>query len=283
MKNVQLNQLWYHSVIIRIPPGTPESEFADAYISDFIYSFFNNETNVKDFVFQLERGSKLGKLHYQMYIHLFKKQRSHTLQKNWDLTFPDQIGVEFTSTAGIKACKDYCMKKETRVSGPWGKDKLRKYLGNDLKCMETPFKWQQNVLDIIRTKPDDRTIHYLWEKDGNVGKSKLVKYLEFNNIGTTIPLGNAVAVKYGVCSEPAARVYLIDLPRTLGRNEEASAMYSAIESIKNGFVKCSMYGKPKKLLMEPPHVFVYSNYPPPKEKNNILSADKWKIIHVTKE
>ena len=43
--------------------------------------------------------------------------------------------------------------------------------------MEEPYGWQSEVMEIIKQKPDKRTIHWFWEPDGCKGKTTLSKYL----------------------------------------------------------------------------------------------------------
>lgn len=268
--NNEQNGLWIHSVIIRKGSHITDDNFSSDTSRDFIKSFFHEHPNIKDYLFQLERGEKEGKLHYQMYIKLHKKQRSITLEKEFRETIP-HVGVQKCSTLGRCALKHYCMKKTSRVKGPWGKRPI--YFGNDLKVMETPFHWQYDLVDLLDQPPDDRTIIYIWEKTGNVGKSKLVKWMCFNKKATRIPLGTATQLKCSVISEGAHKVYLIDIPRSIGSEERLGDLFSAIEEVKNGHIKTAMYGKPSELFMEPPHVVVFSNYPP---SLKLCSVDRWK-------
>lgn len=38
--------------------------------------------------------------------------------------------------------------------------------------------WQKDVLDTIEGTADNRTIHWIWKNQGNIGKSFLAKYLK---------------------------------------------------------------------------------------------------------
>jgi hypothetical protein len=70
-------------------------------------------------IFQLEKGEKTGKLHYQIYIKLKqnKKVRAKTLARYLNSAL---YGVEVRIAINGALSKEYCMKKATRVEGPWG-------------------------------------------------------------------------------------------------------------------------------------------------------------------
>jgi len=252
-----------------IPIGSmPESEFASLHttIIDFLAE------TCQDYIFQLERGAKEGKLHYQLY---FKKTppkiRARTLAILWNDRFPG-ISVRAASSDGLLALKSYVIKSDTREAGPWGMRPI--YTGTDLDCMKKPNPFQEKIIALVKTKANDRDIHYFYEPKGGVGKSKLVKYLCFNKLACRIPMGNATQLKTFVCQAGAHSAFVIDIPRTTGQIEKLADLYSAIEEVKNGFVQSPMYGKLHQLYMDPPHVLVFSNKPP---VVSVLSKDKWKI------
>jgi hypothetical protein len=43
--------------------------------------------------------------------------------------------------------------------------------------IEEPYGWQTEIINLLKDKPDKRTIHWYWEDKGNVGKTTLCKYL----------------------------------------------------------------------------------------------------------
>ena len=56
-----------------------------------------------------------------------------------------------------------------------------------------------------------------------------------------------------------------------------SELFSALEEVKNGWVESPMYGRADELIMEPPHVWVFSNELP---NLNHCSLDRWTIWHL---
>ncbi len=167
------------------------------------------------------------------------------------------------------------MKEDSRVAGPWADRPL--YMKRDLICMQNPFPWQQSIIDSVSTQPDDRTISWVVDHGGNVGKSKLVKYLHVNGLAQRIPAGTATQIKTFVIAVGAARAYLVDLPRTSGQYESDDCIFSTLEDLKNGFVISGMYGKVQELIMEPPHLWVFANRAPPVSK---MSLDRWHVHYI---
>lgn len=179
------------------------------------------------------------------------------------------VTVSVCSDDGKEQLKAYAMKEETRLAGPWADRPL--YRGQDLCCMKLPFPWQNTIMAKIAEKPDDRKIIWISNKSGNVGKSKLLKYLCYKKLAKRLPLGNATQLKTNCIVQGPARCYCVDIPRTIGTTEKMSDLISALEEIKNGWITSAMYGKYQELMMEPPHVLVFANFSP---EIDCLTADK---------
>ena len=231
----------------------------------------------KRFVYQWERAPSTGNLHCQGYINLRNKSYYSGNKIASCLSALGMKGVTCkpASDAGKEFLKMYCMKEDTRVAGPWADRPI--YRGQDLVCMSKPFPWQKDIIERIACPPNDRDIIWINDAGGNVGKSKLVKYLKYKKLAVKIPMGNATQLKTNVIAQGASRCYVIDIPRTVGSTEKMSDLISAIEEVKNGDVTSAMYGKVQELLMQPPHVIVFSNQPPP---YGLMSADRWKVFGV---
>ncbi len=232
------------------------------------------EKLAKRFVYQYEKCPTTGNIHLQGYVNLRKKSY-HTgkpLAKQLCALGLPGVTCKPASTNGKVALQSYCMKQDTRVHGPWADHPI--YQGQDLNCMSNPRPWQQEIMDRIAKKPDDRTIIWINDDGGNVGKSKLLKYLAYKKLAKRIPLGNATQIKTNVICQGSARCYCVDLPRTTGTTEKMQDLISALEELKNGWVTTAMYGKHQELMMQPPHVLVFSNQSPP---IHMMSEDRWKV------
>jgi hypothetical protein len=144
-----------------------------------------------------------------------------------------------------------------------------------------PF--QQSIVNLMI--PEDRFINCLICTTGNVGKSYLVGYAATKGLCIQIPLCNDFKECMGmVCDilsdgdirEP--NCICLDLPRASSK-ERLQGLYSAIESIKDGYSYDSRYHM-KTWRYESPAVWVFTNKEPDK---TLLSMDRWKLWKVNAE
>ncbi len=133
-------------------------------------------------------------------------------------------------------------------------------------------KWQQDVLDIIDSKPDNRKVHWFYEHEGNTGKSFLCKYIDLKHDviiagGKKADIFNQVKVHMDADKDPT--IIILDVPRdTLDYIN-----YGAIESLKNGHIYSGKY-EGGKCIFKIPHVIVFANEGPDRSK---MSSDRWDI------
>lgn len=140
--------------------------------------------------------------------------------------------------------------------------------------------WQQNIVDICDTEPDSRTIYWVWEPIGNVGKSFLVKYLfmKHNAIigdGKKADVFNQVKTWMDEREEESPRLIILDVPR----HNIDYVNYGSIEQIKNGLLYSGKY-EGGTCLYEFPHVFIFANTPPDLAK---MSLDRWVVMPIGPE
>lgn len=135
--------------------------------------------------------------------------------------------------------------------------------------------WQKAIIETINENPDNRTINWIWEEQGNVGKSFLCKYLaiKYDAIiceGKTNDILNQINIHIENNKEP--KVILIDSPRC----HENYINYSCIEKVKNGLIYSGKY-EGGVCVFPCPHVIVFANHEPNEDK---MSGDRWKIINI---
>lgn len=140
----------------------------------------------------------------------------------------------------------------------------------------TEFRpWQQVVVDLCQTEPDERSIYWFWEPVGNVGKSKLCKYL-CAKLGAIICAGKAADMKHQIAETMkngrAPKVVIFDIPRS---NIDYIS-YTGIEEIKNGCFASQKY-ESGMVIMNCPHVICFANEMPEVAK---MSADRWRIHNI---
>lgn len=222
------------------------------------------------FVFQRELTGDANH-HYQGYLKLTAKRRLLTLAALLREDFPG-IHLQPASTAGREALRTYCMKTDTRQAGPWAdRPLIRPYRGEDLP--KELYPWQQHIVDSCKQPADDRTINVVLDEGGNKGKSKLVKYMVYHKLAEDFTFDTATNLRYQIVEAGARTAYLIDLPRNKPKLISMSDLYNTLEDVKNGKVRSGKY-QTGKLLMDPPHVWVFTNVPLDK---NSMSQDRWVI------
>lgn len=141
----------------------------------------------------------------------------------------------------------------------------------------TPRKWQAKVLDFLLAPPSDRTIYWVHETRGNVGKSRLAHHLccEYDAIELH---GKASDMAHGYDRQ---RVVIFDLART--QEDCLKHIYGFAEKLKNGRFYSPKYESGMKLF-DPPHVIFFANFAPPSDAWSTdrlveidLNAPKWHV------
>lgn len=149
---------------------------------------------------------------------------------------------------------------------------------NEYEVPEPKWRpWQQSIIDLIATKADDRSIHWIVDRDGGCGKTFLTKYLMMKGMAYAVSafggmrdVGTIVAS--AIESGWNKKVFVADLPRAA----EDKAIYEPIEAIKNGMVTSTKYVG-STMCFDSPHVIVFANFEPQKCK---LSQDRWRIYSI---
>lgn len=231
-------------------------------------------TYCKKWCFQKEKGTETGYLHYQCRVSMITKRRYDTMIK-FVVDTLSGANVSPTSGTAAKAGDEfYVTKEDTRVEGPWN-DREWKTTHNIPKRLRGDpewYPWQQSVLDIVKTDPDDRTINVIVDTCGNQGKSFLSLWMMSRSMCERIPQQkDARDIMRMVMNMPKRQCYFIDLPRGTSHKDQNST-YAAIEEIKNGYAYDDRYSF-KRELFDPPHIFVFTNQLP---DEHLLSRDRWK-------
>ncbi|AXH76021.1 MAG: putative viral replication protein [Cressdnaviricota sp.] len=133
-------------------------------------------------------------------------------------------------------------------------------------------EWQQEVINIIEEPKDDRRIVWVYDPDGNSGKSYLVKYLALtkNVVIADGKKDNVFNQLLKKSEDLEIDIILMDLPR---HNQEY-LNYGMLEQLKDGYVYSGKY-EGGEIFLEEPHVIVFSNSEPDYSK---FTMDRWLII-----
>ncbi|AJF23062.1 rep protein [Human smacovirus 1] len=129
--------------------------------------------------------------------------------------------------------------------------------------------WQQCLLELEQS---DREIDVIIDLKGNTGKSWITKYLALKNKATNVPSGLEAKDIMRMClKRPTTGWYIFDMPRA--SSKQAKSTWSAIESIKNGYLWDDRYTWEEKWI-EPPKVTVFTNEYP---KYDLVSEDRLRM------
>ena len=220
------------------------------------------EEHCKKFCFQLEEGES-GYRHYQGRVSLKVKNRygpKLNCGEHWSVTSNENRDNDF-----------YVIKMDTRIGGPWSnKDNYIPKQSRDI----TLFPWQVTIAE--DTKFNTRTINVIVCEKGCIGKTTLATYLGCRGLARNVPILESYKDFMRFCMDvPTSRLYLIDFPRSLNKSG-CGSMWSAVESIKNGFAWDDRYSYREKYF-DCPNIWVFSNQVP---DMSMLSEDRWKLWEV---
>lgn len=135
-----------------------------------------------------------------------------------------------------------------------------------------PTNWQLQLLDIVKSIPNDRDIIWIYDTKGNIGKTAIAKFMLWNKLAFLCKSGSAKDIKALLLATKESRDIVIDLTRS----NENFVSYTLMEELKDGFIFSTKYEGGCKLISTP-HVIVFANFSPDISK---LSIDRWKIFTI---
>lgn len=236
----------------------------------------------KKWCYQLERGDT-GYEHYQGHFSLIKKRRKAELVKLF--LKPDWFNwCEPMSNVGRMAdATFYSMKADTRIDGPWQDPKStqqQEYIPRQYRNLELR-QWQEDLLE-ISMKFDDRAIYYLYDPNGNMGKSTLAAVADLHHGAIDLPPcldgERLVATACDILTAKSCRdpkIMFVDMPRTQSK-EKLNGLFAAIEQLKKGKAY-DLRHEYREWWFDSPAIWVFSNDPPP---NSAMSRDRWRFYRI---
>lgn len=239
--------------------------------SDTIDTYLRGVLDDAKYVFQLEEGE--NKTPHIQGLVVWDNARSFKSVKS--LLTHDDKQPHVAICKNIKASIKYCQKDEGYI----GKRNIKGFK-KQIKIIDhlegkEPYEWQQRVIDIVKGDVDPRKIIWLWEADGNRGKTTLARHLVLKH-GAIIVGGKANDIRCGIATHVEKHgdvgIVVVDLART----NEQYVSYEAIENAKNA---CFFSGKYESSMVvyNTPHVIVFANYAP---NYDALSQDRWEVINI---
>lgn len=213
----------------------------------------------KCYIIGKETGES-GTPHLQGYIELLKKGRPTELKLTNRIHWECAKGNKEQNIT-------YCSKENNFVTKDIKVKKPLKILSESML-----YEYQKKIIEFIKNEPNDRSIYWFYEPDGNVGKTSLCKYL-IHHFNAVLLDGKKNDILY-CASENDSELYIYDIPRSY----EGFVSYDAIEKIKNGLYMTGKY-ESKTICRNSPHLLVFANFKPETHK---LSLDRWIIYKIDK-
>lgn len=218
------------------------------------------------YIFEKEIGDS-GTPHIQGCIVATKRIRPIELFK-----LPKAIHWE--RTRNQLAAEAYCEKEALSRNGA---DCWKFGFPKPIKIISTLRPWQMELTQLMMMEPDDRSVYWIYDPDGGIGKSVLLKYW------TQTYKDKFIFCNGGKCADLINLVFNQDMDKCdtivwdLPRNRGGHVSFDAIECIKNGMVCNTKYETGVKVFNSP-HIVVFANELP--SDLNALSADRWHIYTV---
>lgn len=221
-------------------------------------------TNDTLYIIGKEVGEK-GTPHLQMYFEFKNAMRFDTLKKVCERMHIEK--AKGNKESNVK----YCSKEGNYITNfdIGVLDKLREeYKGTAWKA------WQLEVIKAVAEKPDNRTITWYYDENGNTGKTYVTKYLCLTNDKIIVTGGKAAdslnQIRTFIESGKYPETIILDIPRS----SEGFVSYGGIEQMKNGLFYSGKY-EGGMCIYPCPHVIVFANFMPDTSK---MSEDRWNII-----
>lgn len=226
---------------------------------------------ISNYFFGLEICPDTGRNHIQGYVEFYKKSRPIESVGIKEIHWEKRAKNATRMDSIIYCSKEGKIYTNTKWAPP---EKIIDPLKD-----KTLHKFQTEILDLIKTQPDDRKIYWYWCKEGNTGKTTLAKHICINYNAIFVN-GKAADVKCGIATmmkdtKVAPKVVLFGFPRTA----EDYVSYAALEEVKDGMFFSGKF-ESGMCVFNPPHVIVFANFEPDVNK---LSKDRWIIENIREQ
>ena len=271
--------------------------------SDIILSKMNASFN-KTLRYENNDGTKIVLL---FGLENGKRKRSGQLAKLCNSQFDKNPKIENWTAVGITKSQyfDNQRRFNTQVAQmnlkliPDAQGLYQEYSGKDIQHLITAYNseglvglypWQRtfvnNFFHVEENKIkecSDRFLYNYVDLVGNSGKSSLIKMLRYLYSDAhicQISISSTSQLRSSLAKMGPRRLYLLDIPRELENtsSQSMSSVVCGLEDVKNGSLQSSFYGNHTSLLMDIPHVIVFSNYAIADVVN--LSLDRWRSFEI---
>jgi hypothetical protein len=190
--------------------------------------------------------------------------------------------LTLTPTSSSIASDAYCTKEEGRVDGPFYCGKSEKF-DQSYSTMELST-WQKQIYEsLLSPEIEDlrgRNIISIHDSRGKSGKSQFTKWLRVGQRQLTVrklPVASVQQLNsavYLITKTTQVDLFVIDVTRSLGKDQSFKDLFSALEDVINGYVTDVMFGKFHEAIFRPPTILLFTNYEF-QEIHPFMSDDRW--------
>ena len=117
-------------------------------------------------------------------------------------------------------------------------------------------EWQEFIMEKIKQEPDARTILWIYDNKGNIGKTFFAKYLMTNYDAFYCCPGKGADIYHSYNNQ---KIIIYDIPRSV---EDTYINYGVLEKLKDGILFSGKYNSTMKYRNGNAHVIVFSNIIP---------------------
>lgn len=206
------------------------------------------------YVWAEEYGKSGSTKHIQGAFVLFTKDRDTALRKYF------ANGVTLRKLRCFKLAFNYCIKERNRIESSEVIPELVTTIDED-----DFYEWQENLRDMIIQKPDNRSIYWLWGRQG-CGKTQFMKWCCVHIDSCVVLSGKPGDMKNSIVEYKKVHT---NPPRVILSNigfdsSLANIGYSGYEDIKD---MCFYSGKYEGgiIVGNPPHLVIFANETPETE------------------
>lgn len=215
-----------------------------------------------------------GTPHLQGYFVLYDKRRMSEIKKIDEFCYKMHLeNRKGTEELAIR----YCVKDGNyRHSNNLPLHLLKPKIVRKMEILHPAdyWSWQKDVEEIIKSEiVDKRSIYWIFEENGNTGKSELTKSICFHYGCLLLNKAKNDDIMHAAYNyEGELNNVIIDIPRIVGNRIN----YESVESLKNGVIINNKYETGQKLIASPT-IIVFSNEMPVLSG---LSLDRWKVFKI---
>jgi len=235
----------------------------------------------KAYIFQPEIGEGCGTIHLQGFIILKKPMRITELKTHFKNVIGGE-GIHWEKRIGsVTSCIAYCSKQHTKdldFPVPYCKEIVPPAPPATLNIISKLRPWQAKLEEICSPVPDDRTIHWIFDPDGNNGKTSFCKYMYVKYNAMLCTGGNIKDISCSIAllqksgkDLNSKNIFIFNFPRC---TEKIS--YKSIEAVKDGLIFSPKY-ESSCLVFNSPHLICFANNMPNTDQ---LSMDRWKFYRI---